>query len=180
MPEPTPKASGPTTSGPKISEAAWPDLAGRLVEDAGNRVHRLPIRVYYEDTDFSGVAYHGSYVRWCERGRSDFLRLAGNNHRRLLDGTGGGTGASEPAALMVRRLTLDYLAPARIDDVLEVTTRVRALTAATLILDQRVSRLDPAHPSPVELVRADVTVVLVTITGRVLRIGKVLGDLFKV
>jgi acyl-CoA thioester hydrolase len=153
----------------------WPDLAGRLDDDGGARIHCLPVRVYYEDTDISGVVYHASYVRWCERGRSDFLRLAGNDHRGLLDGVGG----SEPAALMVRRLTLDYLAPARIDDVLEVTTRVRALTAATLVLDQRVTRLSPDGTSPVDLVRADITIVLVTTTGRVLRIGKVLGHLFK-
>jgi acyl-CoA thioester hydrolase len=138
-------------------------------------VHRLPLRVYYEDTDFSGVVYHASYVRWCERGRSDFLRLAGNDHRRLLDGSGG----SEPAALMVRRLTLDYLAPARIDEVLEVTTRVKDLTAATLVLDQRVSRTG-ADSAVADLVRAEVTIVLVTVSGRVLRIGKVLGDVLTV
>jgi acyl-CoA thioester hydrolase len=157
-------------------DARWPDLAGRFADEDGSRLHRLPVRVYYEDTDFSGVAYHGSYVRWCERGRSDFLRLAGNDHRRLLDGTGG----TEPAALMVRRMTLDYLAPARIDDVLEVTTRVKALTAATLVLDQRVSRIGAAGGAAVDLVRAEVTIVLVTVSGRVLRMSKVLGDVFKV
>ena len=50
--------------------------------------HVLPVRVYFEDTDFSGLVYHGSYVRWCERGRSDFLRLLGGDHRRLIDGSG--------------------------------------------------------------------------------------------
>ena len=54
----------------------WPDLAGRIE----GKMHVLPVRVYYEDTDFSGLVYHGSYVRWCERGRSDFLRLVGNDH----------------------------------------------------------------------------------------------------
>ncbi|MFX9035052.1 hypothetical protein ABTN36_18820, partial [Acinetobacter baumannii] len=65
-------------------QASWPDLAGRLIEDNGQRRHVLPIRVYFEDTDFSGLVYHGSYVRWCERGRSDFLRLVGNDHHALL------------------------------------------------------------------------------------------------
>ncbi len=61
------------------TDRSWPDLAGRVVRDAGGRRHVLPIRVYFEDTDFSGLVYHGSYVRWCERGRSDFLRLIGND-----------------------------------------------------------------------------------------------------
>ena len=76
----------------------------------------LPVRVYFEDTDFSGLVYHASYVRWCERGRSDFLRLLGGDHRRLIDGTGG----AEPAAFVVRRMTFDFLKPARIDELLEV------------------------------------------------------------
>ena len=67
----------------------WPDLAGRLIEDASGRRHVLPIRAYFEDTDFSGVVYHATYLRWCERGRSDFLRLVGNDHRGLMDGTTG-------------------------------------------------------------------------------------------
>ena len=156
----------------------WTELAGRLVvDDGGRRAHRLAVRVYHEDTDFSGVAYHGSYVRWCERGRSDFLRLLGADHRQLLEGSA----QAEPAALMVRRMTLDYLAPARIDDVLEVTTRVKALTAATLVLDQRVSAVSGLGPRPdlrSTLVRAEVTIVLVTVGGRVLRIAKVLGSVF--
>jgi acyl-CoA thioester hydrolase len=158
------------------AHAPWSELAGRLSVEDGVRVHRLGVRVYYEDTDFSGVAYHGSYVRWCERGRSDYLRLAGNDHRQLFDGRGG----AEPAALMVRRLTLDYLKPARIDDVLEVTTRVKSLSAATLVLDQRIHRLTlgDTAAAPVELIRAEVTVVLVTQTGRVLRLAKVLGEIF--
>src|SRR5215472_6605591 len=102
-------------------EARWPDLAGRIVTDAaGRRRHVLPVRVYFEDTDFSGLVYHGSYIRWCERGRSDLLRLIGNDHRALLAGSDG----REPAAFVVRRMRLEYLKPARIDDILEVTTRV--------------------------------------------------------
>ena len=80
-----------------MSDERWPDLAGRLVEDPAGRRHVLPVRVYFEDTDFSGLVYHGSYVRWCERGRSDFLRLLGGDHRRLIDGSG----SSEPAAFVV-------------------------------------------------------------------------------
>jgi acyl-CoA thioester hydrolase len=143
---------------------SWPDLAGRLVSNPDGRSHVLPVRVYFEDTDFSGLVYHASYVRWCERGRSDFLRLLGNDHRALIDGAA----ASEPAAFVVRRMQLEYLKPARIDEILEVTTRVRELGAATLVLDQRISR-DGAT-----LFEAIVTCVLVSQSGRVLRLSKAL------
>jgi acyl-CoA thioester hydrolase len=138
----------------------WPDLAGQLLQDAGGRAHVLPIRVYFEDTDFSGVVYHGSYVRWCERGRSDFVRSLGNDHRALLQGAAG-----EPAAFVVRRMALEFLKPARIDDILEVTTRVRATTAATLTLDQRISRGD------LLLFSAEVMVVLMSAAGKPLRLS---------
>ena len=143
---------------------AWPDLAGRLTTTASGSQHVLPVRVYFEDTDFSGLVYHGSYLRWCERGRSDFLRLLGNDHRALIS-------AAEPAAFVVRRLTLDYLKPARIDDVLEVTTTVKTLGAASLTLLQRVTR------DGVLLCDAEVMVVLVAQSGRVLRLSRVLRDI---
>lgn len=142
----------------------WPDLAGRLDTDASGRRHVLPIRVYFEDTDFSGLVYHGSYVRWCERGRSDFLRLVGNDHKALIDGSSG----REPAAFVVRRMCLEFLKPARIDDVLEVVTRVRETGAATLTLDQRVRR------GATELFQAEVSVVLVSVSGKPLRLGEML------
>src|SRR5262249_37308821 len=110
----------------------WPDLAGRLLADrAGRRRHVLPVRVYFEDTDFSGLVYHPSYLRWCGGGRSDFLGLEGNDRRAWSEGSGG----RERAALVVRRMQLEYLRPARIDEILEVATRVKATTAATLTLD---------------------------------------------
>lgn len=126
--------------------------------------HRLGIRVYFEDTDFSGLVYHASYVRWCERGRSDFLRLVGSEHKALIEGAGGG----EPAAFVVRRMTLEFLKPARIDDVLEVETRVKATTAATLVLKQRINLGNET------IFEADVTVVLVSVSGRVLRLSAAL------
>ncbi len=138
----------------------WPDLAGRLVDAGGQRRHVLPIRVYFEDTDFSGLVYHASYVRWCERGRSDFLRAGGNDHRQLIDGSAG----REPAAFVVRRMSLEYLKPARIDDILEVTTSVKETGAATLILDQRISKAGQT------IFEAQVTVVLVSVSGKPLRI----------
>ena len=124
----------------------------------------LPVRVYFEDTDFSGLVYHATYLRWCERGRSDFLRLVGNDHRALIDGTGD----REPAAFVVRRMALEFLKPARIDEVLEVVTRVKETTAATLVLDQRIVR-DGA-----EIFTAEVMVVLVSVSGKPLRLSAAL------
>lgn len=141
--------------------ASWPDLAGRLVRDAEGERHVLPIRVYFEDTDFSGLVYHATYLRWIERGRSDFLRSKGVHHSALIDGSGG-----TPAAFVVRRMSLDYLRPARIDDVLEVETRVGAVTKATLELEQTV-RKDGAV-----LFKASVLVVLVSTAGKPLRLPK--------
>jgi len=139
----------------------WPDLSGRVIDDADGRRHVLPIRVYFEDTDFSGLVYHASYVRWCERGRSDFLRAVGNDHRSLLAAGAGG----EPAAFVVRRMALEFLRPARIDEVLEVATRLKAMTAATLTLDQRISR-DGAL-----LFTAEVMVVLLAASGKPQRLS---------
>jgi acyl-CoA thioester hydrolase len=146
----------------------WPDLAGRLVEHGKGRRHVLPVRVYFEDTDFSGLVYHGSYLRWCERGRSDFLRLLGGDHRRLIDGSGG----AEPAAFVVRRLALEFLKPARIDDVLEVETRVKDVGAASLTLQQTVRRGETI------VAEAEVVVVLVSVSGKPLRISATLREAF--
>jgi acyl-CoA thioester hydrolase len=144
-------------------ERAWPDLAGRLVTGSdGVRRHVLPVRVYFEDTDFSGLVYHASYVRWCERGRSDYLRLIGNEHRALIEGDAGG----EPAAFVVRRMRLEYLKPARIDDVLEIETRVIETKGATLNLAQRVLR------DGTVLFEAEVLVVLVSVSGKPQRISQ--------
>jgi acyl-CoA thioester hydrolase len=133
-------------------DARWPDLAGRI---EGSR-HILPVRVYFEDTDFSGLVYHASYLRWCERGRSDFLRLLGISHGRLI---APGEHA-EPAAFVVRRLEIDYLRPARIDDVLEVVTDCAEVTGATILLAQEIRRADT------RLCRLLVKVVLVGQSGR--------------
>ncbi len=147
---------------------SWPDLAGRRVAEGASPRHVLPVRVYFEDTDFSGLVYHASYVRWCERGRSDFLRLLGNDHRGLIDGSAG----HEPAAFVVRRMGLEFLKPARIDEILEVETRVKEMGAAHLVLDQRITRAGAA------LFTAEVMVVLVSVSGKPLRIASTLRSAF--
>ena len=158
----------------EIKVDPWPDIAGRLVGDGADRHHILPVRVYFEDTDFSGIVYHATYLRWCERGRSDFLRLLGVRHEDLIAGKPiAGDGGREAAAFVVRRMGLEYLAPARIDDVLEVTTRVKELGAATLELEQTVSRDGRA------LFQATVLVVLVSQSGKVMRLGPLLRTAFE-
>ena len=148
----------------------WPDLAGRIIQEAGERRHVLPVRVYFEDTDFSGLVYHATYLRWCERGRSDFLRLMGNDHQALIAGVSG----REPSAFVVRRMHLEYLRPARIDEVLEVTTRAKETTAATLTLDQRISR------QGAELFTAEVMVVLISASGKPLRLSTALREALQI
>jgi acyl-CoA thioester hydrolase len=149
-----------------VTGERWPDLSGRIVEDESGRRHVLPVRVYFEDTDFSGLVYHASYLRWCERGRSDFLRLLGNDHRGLIVGSGG----REPAAFVVRRMALEYLKPARIDDVLEIETRVKEVGVATLVLEQRITR------SGTLLFEAEVTVVLVAVSGKPMRLSSAIRE----
>jgi len=140
---------------------AWPDLAGRMVEDESGRWHVLPVRVYFEDTDAGGIAYHASYIRWCERGRTDFLRVLGTDSRRLIDGSD----SHEPAAFVVRRMKCEFLRPSRMDDILEIETRVRALGGASVTLLQTVRKEERA------VFEAEVTVVLVAVSGKPLRLS---------
>jgi acyl-CoA thioester hydrolase len=144
---------------------SWPDLAGRIE----NTRHILPVRVYFEDTDFSGFVYHTSYLRWCERGRSDLLRLVGVHHGDLHAPGDGGA----PAAFVVRRLEVDYLRPARIDEVLEIVTECAEMGGAHLTLSQEVRRGDSV------LCRLRVKVVLVSLGGRPLRLPAAITERLK-
>jgi acyl-CoA thioester hydrolase len=92
-------------------------------------VHRWPIRVYFEDTDAGGMAYHASYLRWAERARTEALRAIDMPHQRMMD--------EHDALLVVRRAELEYFRPARLDDPLVVETRTHAMRGVTLVLDQR-------------------------------------------
>lgn len=95
--------------------------------------HVLPVRIYYEDTDFTGVVYHGGYVRFFERGRTDFLRLAGVSHAALLE-------RPDPLAFTVVKLGIEFRRAARIDDALLVRTRYRAVRGPRLFIHQRILR----------------------------------------
>ncbi len=105
---------------------------GVIGHDASGGVHRFPLRVYFEDTDFSGVAYHANYLRWMERARSDLLRVLGIDQRSAFES---GEGVYAVADLAIR-----YRSPARLDDDLLVETRCVALGGASVTMDQRVLR----------------------------------------
>lgn len=94
--------------------------------------HVLTLRIYYEDTDFSGAVYHASYLRFMERARTEILRAIDFDHRRLYEEQGEG--------FVVRRMAIDYLRPARMDDVIAITTSAEDVKAASLALRQVVTR----------------------------------------
>jgi acyl-CoA thioester hydrolase len=96
----------------------------------------LWVRIYYEDTDFSGRVYHASFLRFLERGRTEWLRRRGFTHRDLAE--------SSDVAFAVRSLQVEYLAPAMMDDLLEVETSAAAVRGASITFHQRVLRGDKA------------------------------------
>jgi acyl-CoA thioester hydrolase len=127
------------------------------------RRHLLAVRVYYEDTDLSGVVYHAGYVRFFERGRSDSLRCAGVHHAELLAG-------DPPLAFAVTKLAIAFKAPARIDDSLVVETRFLAAAGVRMQIDQRIWRGD------VLLVEASVEAVCIDLQGRPKRLPKAVQE----
>lgn len=132
-------------------------------------VHTLPIRVYYEDTDFSGVVYHASYLRFMERGRTEFVRALGVSQGALHDETARAAGAG--FAFVVRAMAIEFLRPARMDDLLTVETSAREVKGASLTNSQRVLRGDEV------LVTAEVKVAFVA-GGRATRIPDALRRMF--
>ncbi len=118
-------------------------------------VHHLDIRVYFEDTDFSGIVYHANYLKFCERGRSDMLRLTGVHHSDL---------AGDGIHFVVRHMQCDFRASARIDDVIRVETRPERASGARLVLVQAVKLAEKV------LFEAEVTLALINGAGRPQRI----------
>jgi acyl-CoA thioester hydrolase len=142
----------------------------RLLPSSGRHTaegHILPVRIYFEDTDFSGVVYHASYVRFFERGRTEYVRLLDVHHSALNAGEAG-----EPMAFAVHRMEIEFKRPAKIDDVVEVVTRPKEIRGARIILNQSIRRAGTV------LVEAVVTVVLVNKEGRACRIPELLAERF--
>jgi len=99
--------------------------------------HLQPVRVYYEDTDFTGVVYHAGYLRFMERGRSNYLRLLGADQRALFEQAE----AEAPGFFfVVRAMQIDFRKPARMDDVLQVVTTPKEVKGASVLLHQRIER----------------------------------------
>ncbi len=99
--------------------------------------HVMRLRVYYEDTDFTGIVYHANYLRYMERGRTNYLRLIGADHRALFEATEKETPGF---AFVVRSMTLDFRKPARMDDILEIVTEPEEVKGASVTLRQRAMR----------------------------------------
>ncbi|MSO70990.1 MAG: tol-pal system-associated acyl-CoA thioesterase [Alphaproteobacteria bacterium] len=127
--------------------------------------HVLPLRVYYEDTDAVGVVYHANYLRYAERARTEYLRTLGFEHGALKQADG--------VAFAVRRAVVDYQRPARLDDALEVRTRLTGLGGATLTAEQRILRQDEI------LVRLYILLALIGGDGRAIRLPAALRAALK-
>lgn len=127
-------------------------------------VHRFGLRVYWEDTDGGGIVYHAGYLRFAERARTELLRRAGIGQQELLEASG--------VAFAVRRMTIDFRAPARLDDWLEVTTGIAEMAQASLRLSQSIARDDRI------LVDLDVQLACLDRRGRAVRLPAGLRDAF--
>lgn len=137
-------------------------LAGVLTD----RGHELMQRVYYEDTDFSGLVYHARYLHFLERGRTDFIRLLGVTQGALH----GDKDPADAVAFVVRRMEIDFKAPARMDDILTIRTHAAEVRGARMLLAQEISR------DGMVLVTATVTVAVINGFGRARRLP---GELAK-
>ncbi|CAH0341695.1 tol-pal system-associated acyl-CoA thioesterase [Rhizobium sp. CECT 9324] len=125
-------------------------LSGELSDDS----HRLTQRVYYEDTDFSGLVYHGRYLHFLERGRTDYLRCLGVEQSALIGMD------EEGLVFVVHRMEIDFKAPARMDDILTITTRTIKAGGAKMILEQEIHREEKL------LIAAKVVIAVVNRSGR--------------
>ena len=126
-------------------------------------MHALTLRVYYEDTDLAGIVYYANYLKFIERGRTEWVRGLGIDQRQLRDSRG--------LVFAVRHLEADYLRPARFDDLLTVETRVLRLTGARIVLAQEIFRRAE------KIFAATVTLVCLTATGQPARLPAALAGL---
>lgn len=134
-----------------------------------DQTHRMSVRVYYEDTDAGAIVYHASYVRFMERGRTEFLRERGISQRALASAA-----PADVILFAVRHMEIDFLKPAKLDDLLDVTTRPVEIGGARVELLQEIRRDGEV------LARARVTVVGIGANGRARRIPDHLRPIFAV
>ena len=134
-------------------------IAGALTEEG----HRLIQRVYYEDTDFSGLVYHARYLHFLERGRTDYLRCLGVEQRELI------TADEEGLVFVVHRMEIDFKSPARMDDILTIVTRTEKAGGAKMILSQEIRR------GETPLIAAKVIIAVINAKGRPRRLPEALA-----
>lgn len=125
-----------------------------------SKIHSFDLRVYYEDTDLAGIVYYANYLKFIERARSEWVRDLGIDQSKMRD--------EDQLVFAVRKVEADYLAPAKFDDVLTVTTRIEAKSGVRLVLDQQVNR------DGVTLFTSMVTLVCLGLDGQVARLPAVL------
>ena len=116
-----------------MTESYRSDLDGAIRDGR----HVMAVRVYYEDTDFSGIVYHANYLRFMERGRTNHLRLLGADHRALFKEM---EREAPGFAFVVRAMQIEFLKPARMDDMLDVVTVPEEVKGASITLHQRITR----------------------------------------
>ncbi|MCF3638391.1 tol-pal system-associated acyl-CoA thioesterase [Rhizobium sp. TRM95111] len=138
-------------------------LAGVLTAQG----HRLEQRVYYEDTDFSGVVYHARYLHFLERGRTDYLRVLGVEQGSLIEAADG-----EGVAFVVHRMEIDFKAPARMDDILTILTSTEKAGGAKMVLGQEIRCGEQL------LIAARVIIAVVNRKGRPRRLPEGLAEQF--
>jgi acyl-CoA thioester hydrolase len=134
-----------------------------------NKKHKSEFRVYYEDTDAGGIMYHGNYINFCERGRSDMLRKLNMPASQVMDKLG--------IAFVVRHLNAEYLAMARLDDLLTVETYVTKMKNTSFVMRQVITSQNNAVFSPI--FSMDVTIVCLDRAGKPVRIPDELRQIFK-
>ncbi|MGO4355575.1 tol-pal system-associated acyl-CoA thioesterase [Rhizobium sp. RAF36] len=125
-------------------------ISGKLTDEG----HKLVQRVYYEDTDFSGLVYHARYLHFLERGRTDYLRCLGVEQRELI------TADEEGLVFVVHRMEIDFKSPARMDDILTIVTRTEKAGGAKMILSQEIRR------GETPLIAAKVIIAVINAKGR--------------
>ena len=144
-----------------MTDALFP-LSGELVEHG----HRLTQRVYYEDTDFSGLVYHARYLHFLERGRTDYLRCLGCEQSTLL------TADEEGLVFVVHRMEIDFKSPARMDDILTITTITEKAGGAKMVLNQEIRR------GGTLLISAKVIIAVINGKGRPRRLPDTIAEKF--
>ncbi|MEE4211706.1 MAG: tol-pal system-associated acyl-CoA thioesterase [Parvularcula sp.] len=115
--------------------------------------HEIDFRIYFEDTDVTGIVYHANYIKYFERGRTEALRAAFSDLSALM-------AAEDPCTFAVSKLEIAYKRPARLDDIITVSTQITYAKAAKMVFDQKIFRGDEL------LAEGTVTVAVITLDGR--------------